>query len=101
MKLTTLFLLALTGLGFAESTRVYIGTGADGIYTTMLNLETGSDDGKLKKIHETITAQQPDEATLKILKEGLASFKQSKDEQFAWTMIVHTLLNQDSFKNKE
>ena len=41
MKLTTLLSLALTGLGFAESTRVYIGTGADGIYTTMLNLETG------------------------------------------------------------
>ena len=41
MKLTNLFFLALTGLGFAESTRVYIGTGADGIYTTMLNLETG------------------------------------------------------------
>ena len=62
---------------------------------------TGSDDEKLKKIHETITAQQPNEATLKILSEGLASFKQGKDEQFAWTMIVHTLLNQDSFKNKE
>ncbi|MDG1670607.1 MAG: PSD1 and planctomycete cytochrome C domain-containing protein [Akkermansiaceae bacterium] len=62
---------------------------------------SGSDDEKLKKIHETITAQQPDEATLKILKEGLASFKQGKDDQFAWTMIVHTLLNQDSFKNKE
>jgi hypothetical protein len=62
---------------------------------------SGSDDEKLKKIYETITAQQPDGATLKILKEGLASFKQSKDEQFAWTMIVHTLLNQDSFKNKE
>ena len=41
MKLTTLLSLALAGLGFAESTRVYIGTGADGIYTTMLNLETG------------------------------------------------------------
>ncbi len=62
---------------------------------------SGSDDEKLKKIHETITAQQPNEATLKILKEGLASFKQGKDDQFAWTMIVHTLRNQISFHNKD
>jgi len=41
MKLTTIISLALAGGGLAESTRVYIGTGADGIYTTMLNLETG------------------------------------------------------------
>jgi 6-phosphogluconolactonase len=45
MKLATLLTLAMAGIGFAESTRVYIGTGADGIYTTELNLETGEMTG--------------------------------------------------------
>jgi len=61
----------------------------------------GSDEDKIKKIHETITAQLPSDTTLKVLKEGLDSFKKDKDEHFAWTMVVHALINQDSFKNKE
>ena len=63
--------------------------------------QSGNDDAKLIKLHESITAHQPSEETLKLLKEGLTAFKKDKDEHFAWTMIVHTLLNQDSFKNKE
>lgn len=63
--------------------------------------EEGNEDEKLTRLHETITAHQPSDTTLKMLKEGLASFREDGDEQFAWTMIVHTLINQDSFKNKE
>lgn len=63
--------------------------------------EPGSEDEKISRLHETLTAQLPSEETSKILKEGLAEFRNDGDEQFAWTMIVHTLLNQDSFKNKE
>jgi len=63
--------------------------------------EPGTEDEKITRLHETITAQRPTPATLTLLKSGLADFKTEGDEQFAWTMIVHTLLNQDSFKNKE
>ncbi len=68
---------------------------------TRLLSEPGTEDEKLTKLHETITAQLPTEETLNFLKDGLASFKQDGDENFAWTMIVNTLLNQDSFKNRE
>ncbi|MGC6581464.1 MAG: PSD1 and planctomycete cytochrome C domain-containing protein [Akkermansiaceae bacterium] len=63
--------------------------------------EEGSEDEKLTRLHETLTAQLPSEETLKLLKEALATFREEADDHFAWTMIVHTLLNQDSFKNKE
>ncbi len=63
--------------------------------------EAGTEDEKLTRLHETITAQLPAPAILNLLKEGLTTFRQEKDEHFAWTMIVHTLLNQDAFKNKE
>lgn len=63
--------------------------------------EEGSEDEKLIRLHETITAQKPDDTRLKLLKSGLATFKEGQDDLFAWTMIVHTLLNQDSFKNRE
>ena len=63
--------------------------------------EPGSTEEKLIRLYETVTAQLPDQATLKLLTEGLASFQEEGDEPFAWTMIVHTLLNQDSFKNKQ
>ena len=61
----------------------------------------GTEDEKLTLLHETITAHKPSDETLKHLKAGLASFKDDHDDQFAWTMIVNTLLNQDSFKNRE
>ncbi|MGD1978501.1 MAG: PSD1 and planctomycete cytochrome C domain-containing protein [Akkermansiaceae bacterium] len=63
--------------------------------------EPGTEDEKLTRLYETITAQLPDEATMKLLKEGLAAFKTEGDEHFAWTMIVHTLINRDAFKNKQ
>ena len=63
--------------------------------------EEGTEEEKLTRLHETITAQLPSEETLKVLKEGLATFRNEHDEHFAWTMIVHTLLNQDTFKNKQ
>ena len=63
--------------------------------------EAGTEDEKLTRLHETITAQLPSKETLTLLKQGLADFKTEGDEHFAWTMIVHTLLNQDAFKNKE
>ncbi|MEN8784393.1 MAG: PSD1 and planctomycete cytochrome C domain-containing protein [Akkermansiaceae bacterium] len=63
--------------------------------------QPGTEDEKLIQLHETITAHKPSESTLKILKEGLTTFRQEGDENFAWTMIVHTLFNQDSFKNKQ
>lgn len=63
--------------------------------------EEGSEDEKLIRLHETITAQKPDDTRLKLLKSGLATFKEGQDDLLAWTMIVHTLLNQDSFKNRE
>ena len=68
---------------------------------TKLLAEPGTEDEKLTRLHETITAQLPSPKTLTLLKGGLASFKQEGDEHFAWTMTVHTLLNQDSFKNKQ
>ncbi|MFT6179817.1 MAG: hypothetical protein ACJAQT_005055 [Akkermansiaceae bacterium] len=63
--------------------------------------EPGTEDEKLTRLHETITAHPPTKETLKLLKEGLTTFRAEGDDHFAWTMIVHTLLNQDSFKNKE
>ena len=68
---------------------------------TTLIAQPGTEDEKLIQLHETITAHKPSKSSLKILKEGLATFRQEVDENFAWTMIVHTLLNQDSFKNKQ
>jgi hypothetical protein len=61
----------------------------------------GTEEEKLVQLHETITAHLPSGETMKILKEGLASFREEGDEHFAWTMIVHTLLNRDAFKNKQ
>jgi len=61
----------------------------------------GTDDEKITRLHEEITAHLPSPKTLTLLKSGLADFKKDGDDQFAWTMIVHTLLNQDSFKTKE
>ena len=66
-----------------------------------LLIEKGSEDEKLTRLHEALTAQLPSTETLTLLKEGLKTFRAESHEQFAWTMIVHTLLNQDSFKNKE
>ncbi|YCM43821.1 PSD1 and planctomycete cytochrome C domain-containing protein [Verrucomicrobiaceae bacterium 227] len=63
--------------------------------------EPGTEDEKLTRLHEEITAQLPSATILATLKEGLTTFREDGDEQFAWTMIVHTLLNQDAFKNKE
>ncbi len=63
--------------------------------------EEGTEDEKLTRLHETITAHQPSTGTLKLLKDGLTTFGEDGDEEFAWTMIIHTLLNQDSFKNKQ
>ena len=63
--------------------------------------EPGNEEEKLSTLYETITSYPPDHARLETLKVGLKTFKEAKDEQFAWTMIVHTLLNQDSFKNRE
>ncbi|MEJ6642181.1 MAG: PSD1 and planctomycete cytochrome C domain-containing protein [Akkermansiaceae bacterium] len=63
--------------------------------------ESGTEDEKLTRLHETITAQLPSANTLATLKQGLTTFREDGDEHFAWTMIVHTLLNQDAFKNKE
>ena len=63
--------------------------------------QDGSEDEKLTALYETITAQLPSEESLKLLKESLATFRTEKDDHFAWTMIVHTLLNQDTFKNKQ
>lgn len=63
--------------------------------------EPGTEDEKLSRLYETVTAQLPTPAVLATLKQGLASFHEEGDEHFAWTMIVHTLLNQDAFKNKE
>ncbi|MGC6457185.1 MAG: PSD1 and planctomycete cytochrome C domain-containing protein [Akkermansiaceae bacterium] len=63
--------------------------------------EQGTEDEKLTYLYETITAQLPDDTTMKLLKEGLAAFKTEGDEHFAWTMIVHSLINRDAFKNKQ
>ena len=63
--------------------------------------ERGTEDEKLTYLYETITAQLPDDTTMKLLKEGLAAFKTEGDEHFAWTMIVHSLINRDAFKNKQ
>jgi hypothetical protein len=63
--------------------------------------EPGNEEDKLSTLYETITSHPPDHARLETLKVGLKTFKEAKDEQFAWTMLVHTLLNQDSFKNRE
>lgn len=63
--------------------------------------QDGSEDEKLTHLHESITAQLPTEQTIILLKEALNTFRQEKDDHFAWTMIVHTLLNQDAFKNKQ
>ena len=67
---------------------------------TLMDQE-GTEDEKLTRLHETVTAHKPSETTLKVLKDGLATFRKDGDDHFAWTMIVHTLLNQDSFKNKQ
>jgi hypothetical protein len=66
-----------------------------------LMAEEGTENEKLIRLHETVTAHKPSETTLKVLKEGLTTFREDGDDHFAWTMIVHTLLNQDSFKNKQ
>jgi len=63
--------------------------------------EPGSEVEKLTRLYETITAHLPDDATLTLLRDGLASFKEDGNEHFAWTMIVHTLINHDAFKNKQ
>jgi hypothetical protein len=63
--------------------------------------EKGTTEEKLIRLHEAVTAQLPSEKTLNTLKKGLTTFRQNASEHFAWTMIVHTLLNQDSFKNKQ
>ncbi len=63
--------------------------------------EEGSEEEKITRLHESITAHTPSSQTMAHLKEALKDFRQEKDEQFAWTMIVHTLLNQDTFKNKQ
>ena len=68
---------------------------------TTLLAEAGTEEEKLARLYETVTAHLPDETTMTLLKEGLASFKEDGDEHFAWTMIVHTLLNRDAFKNKQ
>ena len=68
---------------------------------TEVMAQPGSEKEKLTRLHETITAHLPTDPTLKVLQDGLASFRKEGDEHFAWTMIVHSLLNQDSFKNKE
>lgn len=68
---------------------------------TTLMAEEGSEDEKLIRLHETITTHKPSKISLKILKEGLTNFREDGDDHFAWTMIVHTLLNRDSFKNKQ
>ncbi|MGJ8697636.1 MAG: PSD1 and planctomycete cytochrome C domain-containing protein [Verrucomicrobiaceae bacterium] len=68
--------------------------------TTIID-QPGSDDEKLTRLHETITAHEPTPSTLKLLKEALTTFRQQKDDHFAWTMIVHTLLNQDTFKTNQ
>lgn len=68
---------------------------------TTLMAEEGSEDEKLIRLHETITTHKPSKISLKVLKEGLATFREDGDDHFAWTMIVHTLLNRDSFKNKQ
>ncbi|MFT6862001.1 MAG: hypothetical protein ACJAVK_000555 [Akkermansiaceae bacterium] len=67
---------------------------------TAVIAEPGTEDEKLTRLHETITAQLPGKETLDLLKQGLVTFREEADDHFAWTMIVHTLLNQDSFKNK-
>ncbi|HAN81882.1 MAG TPA: chromosome segregation protein [Verrucomicrobiales bacterium] len=68
---------------------------------TTLMAEEGSEDEKLIRLHETITTHKPSKISLKVLKEGLTTFREDGDDHFAWTMIVHTLLNRDSFKNKQ
>jgi hypothetical protein len=68
---------------------------------TQLLAEPGTEEEKLTRLHETITAQLPTPEKLKILQQGLTDFKEDHDPPLAWTLIVHTLLNQDSFKNKE
>ena len=65
-----------------------------------LMAEPGTEVEKLTRLHETMTAQLPTPETLKLLQDGLATFREEGDESFAWTMIVHTLLNQDAFKNR-
>ncbi len=66
-----------------------------------LMAKEGTEDEKLIRLHETITAHPPTGEALNLLKKGLTTFRAAGDDHFAWTMIVHTLLNQDSFKNKE
>jgi hypothetical protein len=66
-----------------------------------LMAQEGTENEKLIRLHETITAHPPTEEALNLLKKGLTTFRAAGDDHFAWTMIVHTLLNQDSFKNKE
>ena len=66
-----------------------------------LMAEEGSEDEKLIRLNETVTTHKPSELSLKVLREGLTTFREDGDDHFAWTMIVHTLLNQDSFKNKQ
>jgi hypothetical protein len=68
---------------------------------TTLMAEEGSEDEKLIRLHETVTTHKPSKISLKVLKEGLTTFREDGDDHFAWTMIVHTLLNRDSFKNKQ
>ncbi|MDB0068273.1 DUF1549 and DUF1553 domain-containing protein, partial [Akkermansiaceae bacterium] len=68
--------------------------------TTRLS-KKGDEDQKLRESYETITAQLPSDEVLATLKEGLADFRNDGDENFAWTMILHTLINQDAFKNRE
>jgi hypothetical protein len=63
--------------------------------------EQGTEEEKLTRLYETVTAQLPDKTTMKLLKDGLNAFQSEGDEHFAWTMIVHTLINRDSFKNKQ
>ena len=63
--------------------------------------EKGTEDERLARLHETITAHKPSKIILKTLKVGLANFREDGDDHFAWTMIVHTLLSQYSFKTKQ
>ncbi len=68
---------------------------------TQLLSQEGTEEQKLTHLHETITAHPPTQQTLNLLKEALTTFREDQDDHFAWTMIVHTLLNQDTFKNKQ
>lgn len=86
---------------------------------TRLRAEGGElEEALLSRLYETMTSHRPTDEQLAFLAKGLATFRELYEEDTAgaaamfpedeeavesaaWTMLVHSLMNLDSFKNRE